>query len=299
VKTIPAALAYSDDATTVCQLLKVIRTDGVEVGFSSLDSDLTVAGLLYRPGFDLSAMSSTSTLAVDNLELTVISDDDEEMRNDLLAGRWDHAFFELAEANWRNPSAVNILKRGHLGEVRMERSKFVVEFRSLTQALQQRQGVVTQKTCRSRLGDSACRVDLEPFTRNGTFTDIVGRRVFVDAARTEEAGYFTEGILTVTSGASAGISQKIRTYEAGTFTMSLPYVLEVAVGDTYTAIAGCRKRLEDCRDKFDNVLNFQAEPHLPGLDALTRPGGSSTESAEVPESEGADPGYDAPGDGGW
>jgi len=35
-------------------------------------------------------------------------------------------------------------------------------------------------------------------------------------------------------------------------------------------VAGCRKRLdEDCRLKFDNVLNFQGEPHRPTVDAIT------------------------------
>jgi hypothetical protein len=42
------------------------------------------------------------------------------------------------------------------------------------------------------------------------------------------------------------------------------------VGDTYSVHAGCRKRLaEDCLAKFDNVLNFQGEPHRPTVDDLT------------------------------
>ncbi len=45
---------------------------------------------------------------------------------------------------------------------------------------------------------------------------------------------------------------------------------DIQVGDTFDVIAGCRKRLtEDCKVKFNNVLNFQGEPHLPGIDRLT------------------------------
>ena len=46
----------------------------------------------------------------------------------------------------------------------------------------------------------------------------------------------------------------------------------IAIGDAFTAVAGCQKRHDvDCRDKFGNLLNFQGEPHLPGIDALTSP----------------------------
>jgi uncharacterized phage protein (TIGR02218 family) len=54
------------------------------------------------------------------------------------------------------------------------------------------------------------------------------------------------------------------------FTLSLPMLSAISAGHTFSVIAGCQKRLEDCRDKFSNVLNFQGEPHLPGIDQLTQ-----------------------------
>jgi hypothetical protein len=42
------------------------------------------------------------------------------------------------------------------------------------------------------------------------------------------------------------------------------------VGDTYEAIAGCRKRFEeDCQTKWNNELNFGGEPHRRGVNVLT------------------------------
>ena len=61
------------------------------------------------------------------------------------------------------------------------------------------------------------------------------------------------------------------------FTLTLPFPFDAAIGDTYSAIAGCRKRLtEDCKTRFANVLNFQGEPHLPGIDLLTKVPGVGT-----------------------
>lgn len=287
MKTIASTLGYASQPHTIAHLLKVVRTDDEVRGYTSHTVALTVSAVTYEPGFDLSALSSTSTLAVDNLELTVLADDDEALRLDLLAGRWDGAFFEIAEVNWRDTSAVNVLKRGHLGEVRLEAGKFVVEFRSLTQALQQPQGIVTQKTCRARLGDSNCRIDLEDWTEAGTITAVASRREITDTTMTQEAGWFSEGMLTFTDGLNANLSRKVRSFADGIFELALPFPFDVEVGDAYTAVAGCRKRLgEDCSAKFDNVVNFYGEPHLPGLDALTRPSQAETDSAAVPDGAG-------------
>lgn len=290
-KTLPAGLLshYAGD-TTVCQIVKVTRTDSEVAGFTSWDHPVEVDGVTYEPGFDPSALSSTDTLAVDNLELTVLADDDDQLREDLLAGRWDGAFFEISEINAESPSdGVNTLKRGWLGEVRFERGRFVVEFRSLAQLLQQPQGIATTKTCRARLGDAACGVDLGPWTVTSTITAVASTREITDNTRAEAEDYFAEGVLTFTDGLNAGISRKVRSFASGIFTLSLPFPFTVEAGDAYTAVAGCRKRREDCRDKFANILNFQGEPHLPGVDALARP--AQADDEEAPPAEGSDGGW--------
>uniref|UniRef100_UPI00057B0568 phage BR0599 family protein n=1 Tax=Comamonas thiooxydans TaxID=363952 RepID=UPI00057B0568 len=68
------------------------------------------------------------------------------------------------------------------------------------------------------------------------------------------------------------LSQKVRSHAAGgALTLVLPMVMAVAVGDQFTIVAGCRKRLmEDCKGKFGNVLNFRGEPHRPTTDELTK-----------------------------
>lgn len=65
------------------------------------------------------------------------------------------------------------------------------------------------------------------------------------------------------------MSQKVETFAGGVFTLALPMFATSVVGNTYSVVAGCHRRLvEDCFTKFDNVLNFQGERHLPGLDKV-------------------------------
>lgn len=45
-------------------------------------------------------------------------------------------------------------------------------------------------------------------------------------------------------------------------TIQLP-IFELADGDPVEVYAGCAHSTDDCRDKFDNLLNFGGEPHMP------------------------------------
>lgn len=89
-----------------------------------------------------------------------------------------------------------------------------------------------------------------------------------------DAGYFDYGKITMTSGASSGLSTEVKAYTPGTITLQLQLPSGCAAGDTYTLLAGCGKRFnEDCITRFDNGINFRGEPHLPGMDKVLAVGG--------------------------
>jgi len=59
-----------------------------------------------------------------------------------------------------------------------------------------------------------------------------------------------------------------------------PIRAAVGAGDTLRIEAGCDKRAETCRLKFNNIVNFQGFPFVPGEDWLT----------SVPQGRGEDDG---------
>jgi len=276
-KTIPALLLtnYASDTPTTAFGLKITRADAEVFGWTSADIDTEDIGdsVLYRatPGLDVASWAASAGLAVGNTELSILHEDDTITRADILAGRWNNAEFNLFRYNWASPSdGIEYISSGRLGEVMPRAGHYVVELRDLRQYLQQPVGAASTKTCRARLGDAMCMVDLGPWTETGTITSVTSKQVFADSSRAEADDYFGEGILTWTSGFNTGLSQKVKTYVSDTFTLILPMIFDVQVGDTYSVIAGCRKRLdEDCATKFSNELNFQGEPHRPTVDELT------------------------------
>lgn len=261
--------------TSLAWGLKITRRDAAVYGFTSFQRDIEIGGVEYMagPGLDVQSLVSSAGFAVDNTELTILADDAIITRADILAGRWNYATFELFQFNWSDTSQGRIVPMvGTLGEVTPQRGAYKVELRGLQQYLQQPVGAVSTKTCRARLGDARCRKVLTSFTKTGSVTAVTSSQVFVDNTRTEADDYFAEGELTWTSGDNDGLTVKVKTYASATdtFTLAVPMTFPIQVGDTFSAIAGCRKRLnEDCRLKFDNVINFQGEPHRPTVDDMT------------------------------
>jgi len=280
MKTIPSSLLahYQSSGTTLAQCLLITRADGEVFAFTTADRQLTYLGQPYVPGLNVSAVMQSAGLAVNNLEVTILYDDT-FTKADFLGGRWDGAQWEMFELNWADTTqGSNTIGHYVTGDVRPGVSACIVEMRALSQFLQQPVGSITSKTCRARFADyptpiynARCRLSSASFIETGTITAVSSQQLATDSSRSEAADYFAEGILQFTAGENVGLSQKIKTHAVGgVFTFSLPFPFAIGIGDTYTVIAGCRKRLtEDCKDKFDNVLNFQGEPHLPGIDLAT------------------------------
>lgn len=290
MKTIPAALQAHYDAcgTSVSHALVIQRTDGQLFGFTSNDRpfsmDVTPWGYASsalafdaRQGLMASNLVSTAGFAVDNMELTTLDDGSLFQRDEVLAGVWRNAQWRIFRYRWDVPTPtiatdVETLHRGTVGEITLGATTIKVELRGLKQLLQQSVGEVSTKTCRNRLGDGRCRVDLTPWTHAGVITGVADKRTFTATGLVQGEDYFGEGLLTFTTGANTGLSQKVRSHAAGgVLTLVLPMVMTVAVGDQFYIVAGCRKRLmDDCKGKFGNVLNFRGEPHRPTTDDLTR-----------------------------
>lgn len=283
--SVPADLLahYQTGTTTLAWAIKITRTDGQVYGWTSADTDVPAAAalgglgaVLYAsaPGLDVASFATSAGYAVDNTEITILPDDAIITRADILAGRWNNAQWELMRYNRADTSdGAELRGAGLLGELRPRAGAYVAELRGLQQHLEHPVGVPSTKLCRARLGDAMCTVDIEDaaFTKTGTLTHVTSKQVFRDSGRAEAADFFGEGLFTFDTGDNAGLSQKVKVHAAnGTFTLSLPMIMTVAVGNTYTVVAGCRKRLaEDCIAKFDNALNFQGEPHRPTMDELT------------------------------
>lgn len=276
----PALQAHLDDGTTTLSWCwRISRADGVALGFTDHDRAVSFDGTAFEPesGFAASEIRAGSDLAVDAQDATGVLTSDRITETDILEGRWDNAAVELWRVNWADTSRRVLLRRGAVGQIRRGRMAFVAEVRSLAHVLGQTVGRTFQAGCDAALGDARCRIDLENAIYKGTgvVTDLLRDRAFMASGLFGfDAGWFTSGTLTWTSGANAGRITEVlahgRDGSIATLTLLEAPVRPIAEGDSFIARAGCDKRIATCSAKFANTANFRGFPSIPGQDAVLR-----------------------------
>lgn len=262
----------------VCTCWLVTRKDGVVMGFTDHQRDLTFGGVTYKAttGFTASSILTTAGLAVDNLELEGLLSSADITEPDILRGKYDHAAIVIALVNGSNPSQVPIVqRRGTLGEVTIKNGSFYAELRGLTQLLAQNVNEVYSPDCRAKLGDARCGYNLTAngFPFNGTVSGVTSRRRF-NTGFTQADGYFAWGFVTWVTGLNAGLSMEIIQYAqtGGEFVLWLPLPKNIQAGDQFQLTLGCDKKFATCASKFGNAINFRGEPFVPtGDQAMAYP----------------------------
>jgi uncharacterized phage protein (TIGR02218 family) len=279
MRPIPSALQTKLDSgvTTLAHAWKLLRRDGVVLGFTDHDCDLVIDGVTFRAGTGFAASEAAGRfgLAVDGSEISGALADDSLTDADLAAGRYDAAQVETWLVDWSDPQLKVLTARGTLGEVKREGQAFSAELRGLADLLSQESGRLYTAKCGADLGDNRCKVDLgNPALQGaGAVTTIEGTSIFVASGLDGFAdGLFSAGRLTWTGGANSGLAIEIKEHRlaAGHARLTLWQAMPepIAAGDTFTVTAGCDKTFATCRATFANTDNFRGFPLIPGNDFL-------------------------------
>ena len=265
-------------STTLARAFAVTRKDGVVMGFTDHDRDLSFDGILFRAdtGLTARALQMGTGLAVDNSEAFGALRSDAITENDILAGRYDGAEVRGWLVNWADVSVRALQFCGSLGEITRSAGAFTAELRGLSERLNQPQGRIYQARCSAVLGDLACGFDLtQPgYSDERAVEGVDDARVFRFAAFAGfDDRFFEKGRFQVLSGRAAGLIGMIkndRVAVTGGRTVELWQALgiEPEAGDLVRIEAGCDKRTDTCRLKFANFINFRGFPAIPGEDWL-------------------------------
>lgn len=253
------------------------RGDGLVLGFTDHDRDLEFAGIRFQAetGMTARALALSTGLAPDNSEALGALSAQALTEADITAGRWDGAALSAWLVNWADPRQHRQVFQGQLGEITRRGQAFGVELRGLAEALNRAQGRVFLQGCSAALGDGQCRVDL---ATEGYRVDLAliaqeGEALLrLPSLPGHAARWFERGRLTVLSGAAAGLWGQIKN-DRDTGAERLVELWQglrapLRPGDHLRLEAGCDKRADTCRLKFDNMLNFRGFPNIPGEDWL-------------------------------
>ncbi|MDZ4306610.1 DUF2163 domain-containing protein [Allopontixanthobacter sp.] len=281
--TIPAplaaALAQVPRATAFCLMLQA--KDGLRQGFTTWSRPVTLdLGLGQGPetfdrGMNLSAITKAVGFVASNFEVHAPANGEFRPAK-VYGGRWRRAAAWLVRVSPDVDGAAagyQPVLRGRVAEGRIEGRRFVLEVRNAMDAYNQTQGEVMSPQCRTWFGDPVrCRVVREPFAAVVTAAESA-HEFSVDLAGVHPDDFFNFGNAAFLTGEHGGTDErKIYDYDGATGTVELlePLFEAPEVGDTLTLFRGCSKLLisddpavPTCVS-YDNGVNFQGEPELPG-----------------------------------
>ena len=238
---------YQSEVITVCGCFKVVRTDGAQFFFTELPQDVVYNGDTYiaSSGFYKTAISQSSGLNTNNLDLKGLLSADEITREDLLGGLFNGAYIEYFEIDYENPAnGRNIIDVGYIGQVHIQEDLFITEFRSLTDLLSQNIGNKYTRYCRHILGDTNCGIVLDPPVWTASTVLAVGDWI----SPTAHNGYIYKVTTAGTTNDTEG-EPTWNTTVGGTTTETDGVVYETVLAHTYpgtvTSITDARRNFTD------------------------------------------------------
>ena len=270
--TSQTAAALAADATTLCHCWRLARRDGVVLGFTDHDRDLTFAGATFHAATGLHAAQAESAagFAVAGGEVQGAFDDTALVDVDLEAGLYDGASVEIWLVDWSDVTRRVLMDIASIGEVRRTEFSFVAELRSLAHRFDEEQGRQFQRNCAADLGDARCGVDLNAplYSTGATVAALEQGAVVLTLDAAFATGFFTDGTLVAAGGERHAIKLHEKAAAGDRVVLWSAPAIGFAAGARVTLKAGCDKSPESCAQKFDNIARFRGFPHMPGNDVV-------------------------------
>ena len=249
--------------------IRVVPLWGPAVYLTDYPHDLIIGGATYRTdnGYEFSGIASEANMAPGMLDLSGISSITGMAQDKIRAGVFDNARVYAFATTWNNPIVdEEPLGVGICGKTTLMDGRYTIQMMMLGDALGQSVGKTYTAPCPKKFGGqefAGCKFVISP--AYGILTSVTSNSVFRDSARTEAADYFGLGTVAFTSGQNSGLKPiEIKSYALdGTIETYEPFYYPVVVGDSYTMIPGCRKRLKDCATKWNNIVNFGGFSFIP------------------------------------
>ncbi len=241
---------------------RIVCRNGFTVRIAGYPFDLTMSnGQVYQSGagFEYSGFTAETSFAASVVDLEGIVGFAGVTRDKLASGLFDGAICYTFWTDFLNPveDEQEDLK-AIFGKTTLIDERYKIEKMSLVDLLSQETRDTYGAGCPKTVGGQeygGCHVDLAPLTVTALVTHVPASNQIRLSSLTQPADWFGWGYVEFLDGDNAGLAAiRIDEHAAdGTLTlMAAPYYA-VTVGTSCQLIPGCRGRLEDCRDKFNNI----------------------------------------------
>ncbi|ANU06602.1 DUF2163 domain-containing protein [Paraurantiacibacter namhicola] len=265
---------FANELEGTATFWRILRRDGVALGFTSHDRDLMLGSLRLRaaPGMLSAAISRTADFAPDSAEIRGALAHDAIAAEELSNGQFDGAQVESGIVDWETGEHA-VLYRGEMGAISRQGTSFEAELLSAKAQLARDDIPRTSPTCRAEFCGRECGVNPARHTVEGKAQRIAADSnavAFVRGGTTIVDPLYAGGTVRWFDGPHAGVTMQVIAISAEGFVLDRPLDPALATGTSARLRTGCDHTLATCQSRFGNAVNFRGEPFVPGNDLLTR-----------------------------
>jgi uncharacterized phage protein (TIGR02218 family) len=264
------------DYRTRVLCLRIVLTAGSPIYLTDHPRDLVMSGHTYlsTAGYEFTGYAATAGFSPASIDIEGIAGASGVTRAAVGSGLFDGARCYVFATSWAAPvEDQEPITAGIFGKSTLLDDRFQIGGVSLVDALNQSVGQTYGAQCPKTFCGTeyaGCGASLAANTVTGTLTGVSSASVFTDSARAESDDTFGAGTIQFTSGPNAGLKPlEIKSFAAGVITTFEPFYYLPVVGNSYSMVRGCRKRLSDCQARwngtstYSNVENFGGFPYIP------------------------------------
>ncbi len=220
--------ATAASVTHFAYCCKIMRRDGVVIGFTGYDQPLVIDEVSYEPGngFQYTALEQRVDLKPDSLDIQAIVDDERITKDDLMNGVYDAAVVEIFLVDYTAIEQGKIvLATGLIRSIKLEEDLFVAEIDGLNSQLYQAHLDLYTPTCRVRqLGDARCKVNTKPYETLYSVEMLDNAYTFQVGDSLQDDQYYQYGVISWKSGENAGTQSVVKNFVDNTFELVEPPV---------------------------------------------------------------------------
>lgn len=255
------------------RLCTITRRDGQVYRIAESDVPITIGGQTWQvvAGIQISAVKHTSNGEMPSCQIVAVHNRGTVLdSNDIDIGLFDSAAVQIYIVDRMNLTTPKLLFTGAIGTI-----SYSIE----NQAVLEVKGpaafakiAMTQKRspmCRTDLFSVLCGVDKTAYDIATTIGSIIDAFNFTVTGVSQSDGWFNQGVMVLSNGTALEIANWVQSTQ--TITTYLPSFRLLTAGASLTLYPGCDKTLTatGCL-KYNNALNFQAEPHFTGTAAAAQ-----------------------------
>ncbi|MDP9039574.1 MAG: DUF2163 domain-containing protein [Acidobacteriota bacterium] len=129
---------------------------------------------------------------------------------------------------------------------------------------------VVEPDCNRVVFDEGCGLSAAAYLVNGTVAAGSTKNT-LRSGLTNPDTYFTQGVVTFTSGVLSGLAYMVKQYTGGVVTPSYPFLAAPTAGDTFTITPGCDNTLATCIAKYGYNAGSTSAPFFRGTPFVPDP----------------------------